>query len=341
MSRANALEILRLALQARFDFKHQLYLIHAVTARCNARCGFCAWNPEFYEGSDELTTDEIKTLYADAREAGFVALSLWGGEPLLRPDIGELLEYAHGLGFVTHIVTNGALLERKLDRVVPHLDRISISLDHPSSHHDTLRGVKGLYGKILSATLKIRARYPRKKIVFVYTIQRENADPKTLEEMAQLMKQLGVSGVFNGLRLEAATDDTTIDLDKYNPSTEALAGAYATLRDLKRRGYPIVNSFTHIDKMMDLPMHYRCHWPKYMLPIEANGDVVDCMHWGQRPIANLRSTPLARVLEHPRLRALAGDAGEACHKCLSVHRVEISEICQGNFEPLASWAQVR
>ena len=179
MSRANALEILRLALQARFDFKHQLYLIHAVTARCNARCGFCAWNPEFYEGSDELTTDEIKTLYADAREAGFVALSLWGGEPLLRPDIGELLEYAHGLGFVTHIVTNGALLERKLDRVVPHLDRISISLDHPSSHHDTLRGVKGLYGKILSATLKIRARYPRKKIVFVYTIQRENADPKT------------------------------------------------------------------------------------------------------------------------------------------------------------------
>ena len=32
---------------------------------------------------------------------------------------------------------------------------------------------------------------------------------------------------------------------------------------------------------------------------------------------------------------------EACHKCLSVHRVEISEICQGNFEPLASWAQVR
>ena len=89
------------------------------------------------------------------------------------------------------------------------------------------------------------------------------------------------------------------------------------------------------------PPEYRCHWPKFMLPIEANGDVVDCMHWGTRPMGNLRQTPLAELLAHPRLRALAGAEGEACHKCVSIHRVEISEVCSGNLEPLRAWAMLR
>jgi radical SAM protein with 4Fe4S-binding SPASM domain len=78
-----------------------------------------------------------------------------------------------------------------------------------------------------------------------------------------------------------------------------------------------------------------------MLPIEANGDVVDCMHWGTRPIANVKETPLAEVLKHPRLRALAGKEGEACHKCVSIHRVELSEVCDGNLEPVRSWSMLR
>jgi radical SAM protein with 4Fe4S-binding SPASM domain len=78
-----------------------------------------------------------------------------------------------------------------------------------------------------------------------------------------------------------------------------------------------------------------------MLPVEANGDVVDCMHWGTRPIGNLRDRPLREILDSPRLRELAGDAGEACHKCVSIHRVEISEVWEGNLEPIRSWMLLR
>ncbi len=338
-NKTSAAQLARLLFQARFRWKNPLYLIHAVTARCNARCGFCAWNPDFYEGGDELTTDEVKKLYRDARDAGFVALSMWGGEPLLRRDIGELAQYASSIGLVTHIVTNGALLERRMDDVLPHLDRVCISVDHPSAKHDTMRGIKGLYGKILSATVKIRSNYPDTKIVYNYTIQRANADSDTIEQMARVMKTLGVVGVFNGLRLEPATTDTPIQLGKYNPPDDAMVAAFRKVRELKRQGYPIVNSYTHLGKMLDLPVRYRCHWPKFMLPIEANGDVVDCMHWGQRPVDNVRRTEFARIMEHPRLRALAGRTGEACHSCLSVHRVEVSEICEGRLEPLVSWAR--
>jgi len=326
--------------KSRQGWRHPIYLIHAMTAKCNARCGFCAWNPEFYQGHDELSTEEVKTLYRDARRAGFMALSMWGGEPLLRRDFSELAQFAKAQGFLTHIVTNGFLLEKKLDEVAPHLDRICISVDHPSEKHDQLRGTKGLYGKILSATLRLKSRYPSTKIVYNYTIQKANADPETLEEMARLMKQLGVVGIFNGLRVDAAMPDgQEVDLAAYNPSDEALTQAFRKVEELKRRGFPIVNSYTHIRKMIHAPMRYRCHWPKFMLPIEANGDVVDCMHWGTRPIASLRDISLAEVLEHPRLQALAGPAGEACHQCVSLHRVEISEAWEGRVEPLVSWAR--
>jgi MoaA/NifB/PqqE/SkfB family radical SAM enzyme len=340
MNLSSALEITKNLVAARMGRGHPLYLVHALTARCNARCGFCAWNPDFYNPKDQLPTDAIKQLYTDAKNAGFVGLSVWGGEPLLHKDFEELMRHAKDVGLITHIVTNGFLLERKLDAVIPYIDRVCISLDHPSAKHDEMRGIKGLFDAILSATKALKARAPDKQIVFICTLQKANVDPATLRELVELMDSLGVLGIFNGLREEAATDGDA-GIDKYAASQAELAVAFSTLRDLKKRGYPILNSFTHIDMMREGPPVYRCHWPKFMLPVEANGDVVDCMHWGTRPIGNLKEKRLADLLESPRLRALAGKEGEACHKCVSIHRVEISEVCDGNLEPIRSWSLLR
>ena len=45
----SAFEVTRLLAGARLGRRGPLYLVHALTARCNARCGFCAWNPDFYD----------------------------------------------------------------------------------------------------------------------------------------------------------------------------------------------------------------------------------------------------------------------------------------------------
>jgi MoaA/NifB/PqqE/SkfB family radical SAM enzyme len=325
---------------ARAGRGHPLYLVHALTARCNARCGFCAWNPAFYHPKDQLSTEAIERLYSDARAAGFIGLSIWGGEPLLHKDFDRVVRHAHGLGLVTHIVTNGFLLEKKLDAVVLWIDRVCISLDHPSPLHDELRGIDGLYERILSATKALKARAPNKQIVFICTVQKANVQPGTLRALAEQMDELGVLGIFNGLREEAATDGDA-GLHRYAPTQAELAVAFSSLRRLKEEGFPILNSFTHLDMMAEGPPVYRCHWPKFMLPIEANGDVVDCMHWGTRPIANVKQTPFTEVLASPRLAALAGREGEACHQCVSIHRVEISEVCAGNLEPIRSWSLLR
>ncbi|MFW5876250.1 MAG: radical SAM protein [Myxococcota bacterium] len=335
--RVTALEAARALASARFRRRPPVYLVHALTARCNARCGFCAWNPDFYDPSDQLPTDAIEQLYTDAREAGFIGLSVWGGEPLLHRDFGRVMRHAKGLGLHTNMVTNGFLLDRKMDDVLAYVDRIAISVDHPSSRHDEMRGIPGLFDKIVGSTREIRRRAPQMPIAFVYTMQRENIDAGTLREMAELLRSLGVVGVFNGLREEAATDDADAALDAYAAPPDQLARAFVTIAELKRQGYPIQNSHTYMGMMQQGPPIYRCHWPKLLLPVEANGDVVDCMHWGTRPLGNVRQTPFAEILRSPRLRELAGEAGESCHKCVSIHRVEISEVARGNLEPVRSW----
>lgn len=341
MNLTTALEVTRNVVGARLGRGHPLYLVHALTARCNARCGFCAWNPDFYDPKEQLSTPAIKQLYSDARRAGFVGVSIWGGEPLLHPDFEDVVRHAKSLGLVTNMVTNGFLIEKKLDAIVPYIDRLSISVDHPSARHDEMRGIKGLFERIVSATKAVRARAPTKPILFICTLQKANVDPATLRELVALMDRLGVLGVFNGLREEAATEGTDAGLDQYAPTRSQLAVAFTLLRELKEQGRPILNSFTHLDMMRAGPPVYRCHWPKFMLPIEANGDVVDCMHWGTRPIASLKTAAFDEVLKHPRLRALSGKEGEGCHKCVSIHRVEISEVCSGNLEPVRSWSMLR
>jgi MoaA/NifB/PqqE/SkfB family radical SAM enzyme len=228
-----------------------------------------------------------------------------------------------------------------MDAVAAYVHRVCISLDHPSTLHDEIRGIKGLFGKIVEGTRELRRRDPKKQIVYVCTLLKKNVDAPTLRAMAELMGELGVLGVFNGFREEAATDDPDAKLSDWAPSREQQAEAFATLSDLKRRGYPILDSHTYMDMMRQGPPVYRCHWPKFMLPIEANGDVVDCMHWGTRPIGNVKQTPFAEILKCERLRELAGATGEACHKCVSIHRVEMSEVSNGNLEPIRSWSMLR
>ncbi len=339
-ARANIFELTRRLAGARLGVQHPIYLVHALTARCNARCGFCAWNPDFYDPRDQLSTPAIKQLYTDARRAGFIGLSIWGGEPLLHRDFEEIVRHARDVGLISNMVTNGFLLRKKLDAVADNIDKVSISLDHPSVKHDEIRGIRGLFGEIVAGTRALRARDPKKTILFVCTLQKANADTATLRRMAELMADLGVLGVFNALREEAATAESDVDISSFAPSQAELSTAFGVLKDLKQRGYPILNSNTHMSMMQKGPPEYSCHWPKFMLPIEANGDVVDCMHWGTRPIANLKDQSLEQVLRHPRLRELAGKTGESCHKCVSIHRVEISEVCEGNLEPVKSWVKL-
>ena len=67
-----------------------------ITWRCNERCVHCYLD---HEGKNEMSTDEIKDVIRQLEDAGTFFLSISGGEPLLRRDCFEILEYARALRF--------------------------------------------------------------------------------------------------------------------------------------------------------------------------------------------------------------------------------------------------
>ena len=60
----------------------------------------------------ELTTDDWKRAFTQARELGVLQLGLSGGEPLVRADVEDLAAHAHPLGLYTTLVTSGVGLTR-------------------------------------------------------------------------------------------------------------------------------------------------------------------------------------------------------------------------------------
>ena len=136
------------------------YLIFYVTNRCNFRCEFCFYSDEINKGlkPDELSLKEIEKI---AKKAGpLIQISLTGGEPFLRKDFIEIAEIflINNKPLYFTVVTNGSLGERIkeffsyiLPKYPKTFFRLAYSIEGIGEKHDTLRGVKGSYEKIISS----------------------------------------------------------------------------------------------------------------------------------------------------------------------------------------------
>ena len=118
-----------------------------ITKRCNARCNFCDYWQE--ESPPELT-DYVPVV----RQLKSLSVSLTGGEPLLRPDLANIIaSLRQNFGFlVIGLVTNGLLLTSKRGRELweAGLNELTISLDYLDERHDRDRGLPGLARHILA-----------------------------------------------------------------------------------------------------------------------------------------------------------------------------------------------
>ena len=98
--------------------------------------------------------------------SGVRMIRFTGGEPLLCSDLPYFISYCHTKGIKTSIITNGLILNEKIDDLVKNgLDQVIFSIDGSSSKiHDSLRGVSGLFSKIEYSLDRISKEYPQLKI---------------------------------------------------------------------------------------------------------------------------------------------------------------------------------
>lgn len=124
-----------------------------LTRKCNFRCRGCnVWREH---ENNELTTEEVKKGLNALRDLGVVDLVLSGGNPLLREDIGEIIEYASRY-FITTVYDNGSVAARKIE-ALRKADFVAISVDSlDPKKNDYVRGVKGAWAGAMQAVEKLR-----------------------------------------------------------------------------------------------------------------------------------------------------------------------------------------
>ena len=120
-----------------------------LTRRCNYRCRSCdVWREQ--ENLKELSTDQVKLGLDILRKLGVAELVLSGGNPLLRDDIDEIIEYASRF-FITTVYDNGSMAVRKID-ALRNADFVAISLDTlDEKKNDYMKGVPGAWRKAMQA----------------------------------------------------------------------------------------------------------------------------------------------------------------------------------------------
>ena len=131
----------------------------AITARCNQRCTGCLYERGFMAGQ-QLSRTTLEDLIDDAAALGVRSIRLYGGEPLLHPDLPHIVARAVDRGLATYVTTNGILLEQKIDDLFQAgLRHLTFGYYGSGDAYDAYTGRPGSFARLERGIQTVRERY--------------------------------------------------------------------------------------------------------------------------------------------------------------------------------------
>jgi hopanoid biosynthesis associated radical SAM protein HpnH len=172
--------------------KFALTLMLEPLFRCNLACSGCGKIQHPVEIlKQNLTPEEC---FAAAEECGAPVIAIPGGEPLLHPQIDEIVRGLVARRKYVYLCTNGILLEKSLDKFEPSpYFSFSVHLDGLREHHDKCVDRKGVFDIAVKAIKAAKARGFR---VTTNTTIFEGADPKEMQAFFDFLSELGIDGMM-------------------------------------------------------------------------------------------------------------------------------------------------
>lgn len=184
-------------MQCAVENPHLSYLLWEATKNCNFLCSHCSSPKEEWDKKSELTTEQAKAVFHrfayefDVRQ--FQALGITGGEPTLRQDLPELVEYLINLGYQVGLDSNGYLMGKNPDIIkklaYAGLRNVCFSLDGLREEFRAFRGIDG-FPEVVRAVEYIKKHFPHIFVQTITMVNRHNFD--SLEKMYSLLNNLGV-----------------------------------------------------------------------------------------------------------------------------------------------------
>ena len=297
---------------------HPTTLLAEITHRCPLHCPYCSNPLEMIRADGELTTEDWRRVFTQARELGVLQLGLSGGEPLVRSDVEELAAHAHTLGLYSTLVTSGVGLTRqRAEKLIEAgLEHIQISFqdsDHASA--DKIAGMSAVRQKFSAAAVV-------RELGFAFSINvvlhRANID--RVDEIIELAASLGAD------RLELAnTQYYGWALENRNAlmPTPAQVAAASDVADRAMRRHRGRMRIVYVlpDYHESYPKPCYGGWGKHYLVVAPDGRTLPChgaTHITTLRFDSVRDHALGWIWEEsPAFQAFRGEAWmqEPCRTC--------------------------
>lgn len=297
-----------------------------ITGRCNLRCTYCMWK-HLRPGKD-LPTGAVKGLIDEMAAAGVLLVSLTGGEPLMRPDIGEIVRHIKRRGLICKVNTNGILVRQRLDDL-REVDLLQVSIDGPPGVHDVLRGEGTGAEAARGLDLARREGIPCQVVTCLTSATVERFDEVVdwaVRRKLRVHVQL-LSGNF------VAPDD----LARSQPERRRLVEVLDRLLQLKRglgpRSRAIASSTGSLRKLRQrvLAPGTRCEGAPVSATLLPDGKLIFC--------ANARTHQAEDATALGFAEAFARLTVPACQGCECIGRLRVSSIY--DLDPSVIWEVLR
>lgn len=269
---------------------------------CNLNCKHCRVSQKNTK-EPALSLKEAKELLAQLYYCGITKLNLSGGEPFLRKDFFDILDYTKKFDDIV-ITTNCTLLnEVKCQKLSNYSNvRLSISLDGMEQLHDEFRGKQGTFKKVID-TLPLLKKY-NIKFSIRYTISKN-----TIQDAKDVLKLSAKNGAqdFNTRRVILtgnATEDLLISNEEYKKIIKELIEEAKKLKINFRTGdptlIPIFPEVFGID-IKEVEHYYAgCEAGDEIIYIDYKGNVGACSYIPMFA-DNIKDKPLDEILNENKL----------------------------------------
>ena len=333
-----------------------LILTLLLTYSCNLKCPFCGQNDirrhKNFNGSMQLSLEQVEKILNDASAAGIKNINLWGGEPLLHPDIFKIIKAVKKRYMRCFMVTNGVLLEKYAQEIIDsRLDFLQISVDAPGDEHDKVRNHAGLFRKIEAGVKLIN----EKKRVFPFISSATVLLPDNLNRVTEIADsnfRIGIGTSFFQLLMsysddvvQAYKDRLVIDYgftyDEFRV-IDNFKGEDLTIEEFKqgiekcaqmRERYGEKVTFPNVMNDEEFYKYYMqsegpvpvemskgCWSINYKINVQPNGDVVTCPDFPDFVIGNVFKQSIMEIWNSEKRKKFVADFKNGnpltiCYRC--------------------------
>lgn len=321
-----------------------------MTRRCNLRCIHCYSQSQDRDYPGELTTEEGKALIDDLAHFQVPVILFSGGEPLIRPDLPELAQYATSKGLRAVISTNGTLITPAMAKVLKEigLSYVGVSLDGLQDTNDRFRGMSGAFDRALEGIRNCQAQGI--KVGLRFTVNKRNV--QDIPAIFQLLEEEDIPRVCFYHLVYAGRGSKLIQEDLSHQETRKTVDLIMHLtKDLHQRG--LKKEVLTVDNHADGPYLYLRlvredpHRSKDVLELllmnqgNSSGHGIGCISWDgsvhadqfwrHYSFGNVRQRPFSQIWLDTSNELMAALKDKRPHVKGRCRQCRWLDICGGNF----------